>query len=265
MIQCMDSYLIQEPLDPLQYGCYWYCYFFCYFHLWRNNSRWYDLRAVSRAVVKSIVDCFNIVFRVSAGGRKRWFFWSSTLFVTFPVPSFLISISAVVNAMRYSNMQCENKRWIVDCPDKTIILPSACITRNTHHNAQLASLLGATGWGTNLGNLLQGGEAYVKVFADFSPFPATVCLLVAQRPKQKRNDMTTKSTLIKSILMHFLILFWGYRSICLKSITLAIGSTWKWYVLVSATVTDKSIPDTSHIPVLFSRRIRVGFIGICPV
>ena len=92
-------------------------------------------------------------------------------------------------------------------------------TQCTQH-AQLASLLGATGWGTNLGNLLQGGEAYVKVFADFSPFPATVCLLVAQRPKQKRNDMTTKSTLIKSILMHFLILFWGYRSICLKSITL---------------------------------------------
>jgi len=79
--------------------------------------------------------------------------------------------------------------------------------------------------GTDLGNLLQGGKAYVKFFADFSPFPATVCLLVAQRPKQKRYDMTTKSTLIKTILMHFLILFWGDRSICLKSITLAIGST----------------------------------------
>ena len=29
--------------------------------------------------------------------------------------------------------------------------------------------------GTDLGNLLQGGEAYVKCFADFLPFPATVC------------------------------------------------------------------------------------------
>ena len=50
--------------------------------------------------------------------------------------------------------------------------------KNTSNNFTSAQL----GGGTDLGNLLQGGEIYVKFFADFSPFP---------RRKQKRNDTTT--------------------------------------------------------------------------
>ena len=45
--------------------------------------------------------------------------------------------------------------------------------------------------GTDLGNLLQGGKAYVKFFADFSPFPATVCS--APETKTKRHDSTNKN------------------------------------------------------------------------
>ena len=42
---------------------------------------------------------------------------------------------------------------------------------------------------TNLGNLLQGGEAFVKFFANFLPFPATVSS--APETKIEQHDNTT--------------------------------------------------------------------------